>query len=800
MRSESIDWAAHIEAVARRLCGEPNKALSNREELRFGTNGSLRVSIGGLTKGTWRDHENNISGGVLALIQHKLGLSNGAAIDWFKSELHVDMADKKPATEAKPASPQRVVETYRYHDEQGSVLYRVLRWGPHKTFVQNPPDGKGGWITGPGCMAGIRRVPYWLNEWVWHPDRALLIAEGEKDVDRLRSLGLLATCNVAGAGNWMPHDKSKSEEGRKVDAAAFTALFRGRTVIVLPDNDDAGRSHADDIVRSLLPVVAEIKVVELPGLAPKGDVSDWLNSGGDREGLLALIEAAVPVREIPAPRPAKVIQFRQNQSRDQPEGDAAETPASYVQNDIGNALMLVEQHGRNLRYVLGPGWHAWDGKRYAHDAESVQTQKLAHEISGNLIEIAREEHDKDLRLKKLKWAISSGNTSRINGMLTQAKSYLHVTSNDLDSDPLLLNCRNGTVDLRTGDLLQHNHDHLITKICGTDYDPRATCPRWERFMLEIFGNDTEMVSFVQRAIGYSLTGLTSEQVVFILHGAGSNGKSVLLETIKSVLAEYVERSAADTWSEKQKNSPTNDIAKLAGARFVSVVETEKDQHIAESLVKQATGGDEMTVRMMYKEFFTFKPKFKLWFATNHKPKIKGSDFAIWRRIILIPFLVTFNSKDKLTGGQKLIDPDLETTLAEERAGILAWMVRGCLAWQDGGLKPPSIVTNATEDYQDSQDNVSAFIRDNCRLDKGIECAGGLLYASYELWCEENDESPISGKAFALNLEDRGMPSGPRTNKARIRKGVDLTQKSRDAAQTFLDNKATARAAEKAQNQ
>jgi len=378
MRSETIDWAAYIEPVARRLCGEPNKALSNGIELRFGTNGSLRVSIGGPTKGTWRDHENKVSGGVLALIQHKLGLSNGDAIDWFKSNLHADMADKKPAPEAKPASPQRVVATYRYHDEQGSVLYRVLRWGPQKTFVQNPPDGKGGWIVGKGCMTGVRRVPYWLNEWVWHPDRPLLVPEGEKDVDRLRSLGLLATCNVGGAGNWLPEDKE--------NAAEFIAHFRGRAIIVLPDNDEAGRNHRDDIVRSLLPVAAEIKVVELPGLPPKGDVSDWLDAGGDRDALLALVEAAVPVREMPAAEPARnVVPLRpvRNQKDGPPEGPPD-----------GRGLPIIKIRGGDLSDIVDQV----NDLLAVHDTEIFQR-------GGILVHPALEPIDIRNGLKTLSWRL-----------------------------------------------------------------------------------------------------------------------------------------------------------------------------------------------------------------------------------------------------------------------------------------------------------------------------------------------------------------------------------------------------------
>jgi putative DNA primase/helicase len=407
----------------------------------------------------------------------------------------------------------------------------------------------------------------------------------------------------------------------------------------------------------------------------------------------------------------------------------------------------------------------------------VHTRKLAHAIARemlvNAFEATARTADKQKQKDALiKFCVGSGNSSRINNMLSQAEPYLAVEADDLDKDPWLLNCPNGTVDLRTGELRPHDQADLITKICGTDYDPRAKCSRWEQFLLEIFDNDNDMVAVVQRAIGYSLTGMTNEQVVFIMHGSGSNGKSVLLETIAAVLADYVKRSPADTWVSKPANGPSNDVAALAGARFVSVVETEHDKQLAEALVKTATGGDVMTARFLHKEFFSFIPKFKLWFATNHKPKIRGSDFAIWRRIILLPFAVTFNDPDKITGGQKAKDPGLKAKLAEEYPGILAWMIRGCMAWQKDGLKPPEAVIHATETYQDSQDNVSGFIRDNCWLQRSLECPVGLLYAANEIWCEENEEEALSSRAFGKNLDERGLPPGKRDQYARKRQGID----------------------------
>jgi putative DNA primase/helicase len=765
MRTD-IDWAAHMEAVARRLCGEPNKHLSKPGELRFGSHGSLRVTIAGPHRGTWHDFEPpEAGGGVLDLIRHKRGLSNGEAVDWIKSEFHLDI--EEPRVQQPQRASARIVATYDYKNEHGNLLFQVCRMDP-KTFRQRRPHPEGGWVWD---VKGVQQVPYRLPEWVRAVERGILIVEGEKDADLLSKNGFMATTNAGGAGKWR-------EE--------FAQYFRGRNVVILPDNDDPGRSHADDIIRSLLPVAAEVKVINLPDLIEKGDVSDWFAAGGTRDELLSIIETAEPVRKAPEPA-ANVVHGKFGKERgassdgDGPDDDLPGAQGSFVQNDIGNALALVEKYGRALRYALGLGWHVWDGKRYAIDHENVKAQRLAHDISSDLIEAALQESDKDKRAKKIKWAISSGNSSRISGMLTQAKSYLDLTSDDFDRDPMLLNCQNGTVDLRTGELRPHRQEDLLTKICGTDYDPRATCPRFERFMLEIFDEDREMVSFVQRSTGYSLTGMTNEQVVYIMHGGGSNGKSVLLETIHAIISDYFKSSPAEAWIAKERSGPTNDMAALAGARFASVVETEHGKHLAESMVKQVTGGDAVTARFMYKENFTFIPKFKLWLATNHKPKIRGSEFAIWRRIILLPFVVTFNDKDKLIPGQKEKDPGLKDKLIEEYPGILAWMVRGCLEWQKVGLRPPETVLHATESYQDSQDNVSAFIRDNCWLQRSLQCPVGQLYAAYENWCEENDEEALSSRAFGKNLDDRGLPPGPRDKHARKRKGIDLKEEFRAAA-------------------
>lgn len=498
----------------------------------------------------------------------------------------------------------------------------------------------------------------------------------------------------------------------------------------------------------------------------------------------------------PAPSTAApVIQLRRQagqqtepqagQDEDAASEDEPDTlPGGLTRNDIGNAMALLAKHGKNMRYVGGVGWHVWDGKRYAHDPETIAATRLAHDVSADYLARASAMPSGKARASLAKWAIQSGNRNRVSGMLDQARSYVFSRPDELDQNPMLLNCRNGTLDL-ADDMLrlrEHAQADLLTKLCAMPYLPSAACPIWERFLLEIFDGDEELVAFVQRALGYSLTGQTKEQVIFICHGTGSNGKSVLLETVAAILADYMKRSPAETWISKPvSGGPSNDIAALAGARFVSVIETEHDHKLAEALVKQATGGDTMTARFLHREFFTFTPTFKLWFSTNHKPRIRGADYAIWRRIMLLPFRVTFADEEQAETGQRIRDPNLRDKLVAEYPGILAWMIRGCQAWIEEGLRPPQVVMDATEGYKDSSDNVSAFVRDACHVGKGIECELGLLFAAYENWCEEYDEELRNQRAFALTLEEMGFSQGPRRTRNRTRRGIDLRAEFHDAA-------------------
>jgi len=278
--------------------------------------------------------------------------------------------------------------------------------------------------------------------------------------------------------------------------------------------------------------------------------------------------------------------------------------------------------------------------------------------------------------------------------------------------------------------------------------------------------DGELIRFVQKALGYSLTGSTQEQCLFMLYGAGANGKSTLIQTTSTLLGDYSRQTPTETLLVQRGDGVRNDLARLQGARFVSAVEVEGGRRLAEVLVKPLTGGDTITARFLYGEHFEFQPMFKLWLAVNHKPGVQGTDHAIWRRIHLLPFTVTIPVGEQ--------DKRLAEKLQGELPGILRWAVEGCLAWQREGLEPPAEVKRATGDYRAEMDVIAAFIQDCCVLGDEREVSSKALYEEYTGWCTQMGESPVSQKALATALQERGCTSG-RKSGGRLWCGIALKE-------------------------
>jgi putative DNA primase/helicase len=434
--------------------------------------------------------------------------------------------------------------------------------------------------------------------------------------------------------------------------------------------------------------------------------------------------------------------------------------------DLGNAQRLVTRYGHELRYVPKWGkWLVWDERRWAVD-ETGELEQRAKETVLALIGEATKITDPEKSEKLFKYALRSQSAARIRAMIELAKTEpgIPVVPEQLDADPWLLNVRNGTLDLRTGTLRKHRCEDLIMKLAPVAYDLQAVCPIWEAFLHRTFAGDAALVRFVQKAIGYALTGSTDEQCLFILHGSGANGKSTFLNTISALIGDYARQTPTETPLVKRGEGISNDVARLHGARFVSAMEVEQGRRLAEAQVKQLTGGDLLAARYLYQEFFEFRPQFKLFMGVNHTPVIQGTDHGIWRRLHVVRFAVTIPEAEQ--------DKALMQKLQAELPGILRWAVEGCLTWQAEGLQRPRAVAEATEEYRAEMDVLVRFLLECCDVGPEAQVAIGLLYARYVSWCALMDEAPVKGRDFTAALRVRGFQQG-RSKHERFWQGLAL---------------------------
>ncbi|WP_207688598.1 phage/plasmid primase, P4 family [Desulfonema limicola] len=433
-----------------------------------------------------------------------------------------------------------------------------------------------------------------------------------------------------------------------------------------------------------------------------------------------------------------------------PEPLASDKPQTFALTDLGNAERLVAQCGDDIHYCHTMGkWLIWDGKRWIID-KSETIKSKAKKVVRNIYAEAQKEDDDRRRREIVSHATKSESASRIKSMISLAKSEagIPVSQDDLDKNQFLLNCLNGTIDLKTGELLPHNREHLITKLVPVEYNPKALCPTWDSFMNRIMDNNQNLISFLQRAVGYSLTGDTGEQCMFIFWGTGANGKSTFLQTIGKMLDDYSMNTPTQTLLVKRQGAMSNDVAKLKGARFVTASEAETDQKLAEGLIKQMTGSDTISARFLFQEWFDFNPTHKIFLGTNHKPVINGTDNAIWRRIRLVNFDVTIPESER--------DKRLLSKLQEELSGILAWAVRGCLDWYKNGLGEPEEVKEATDDYREEMDILAQFLKDRCKEKDGAKELSKDIWEQYQEWCEDNGESMITRKSFSMKMKEKGF--------------------------------------------
>jgi putative DNA primase/helicase len=603
---------------------------------------------------------------------------------------------------------------YIYHDEHGAPYIKITRRyksNGKKDFSQSRWD-EDRWVSG---TKDLERVPYHLPELLNSKDRPIFFVEGEKDADRLAACGLLSTTASEGASaKWRPEQ---------------TRWFVGRNVYIIPDNDKPGQDHAHKVARAINPVASSVRIVQLDDLPEKGDVSDWLDRGGDIANLIAICEAAPPWAANDNVKSSEIVK----------EAGPRKFERSVLTQDA-IALQFTEICADKLRYCHGTGaWFEWNGVVWKKN----ETKLAFHWCRLLARGLSQEVTDKE------KKEVQKASFARAVEAFCQADPTLAVTIDNWDRDPFKLGTPAGTVDLKTGVHSTSDRTDGITKLTAVAPTETAHCPLWLKFLDEATGNDAGLIRFLRQWCGYALTGDTREHALVFVYGGGGNGKSVFLNTASGILNEYSVVAAMDTFTASKSDKHSTDLAMLRGARLVTASETEEGRPWAEARIKAMTGGDKITARYMRQDNFTYTPQFKLTIVGNHKPVLQNVDEAARRRFNIIPFTQTPQKPDR----------ELESKLREEWPGILRWMIEGCLDWQANGLVRPESIVTATNEYFEEQDLFGRWLDECCDVERDnaykYENAAVLL-ESWRAYADAAGEKLGTAKSLSAALASRGF--------------------------------------------
>lgn len=665
-----------------------------------------------------------------------------------------DLFDKQLEVEDKHKSAfEKDIEAiYKFYDENGDLAYEKIRKKGKKFLHRRYIDGETVWgmeegiytETFPGSKSwsikerpGAKKAYYPGQEQLLYnlpnvikgikEGQTIFITEGEKDSDSLITRGLIATTTSIGA--------TKGDLGKKWPSR-FNSFFKGANVVLLPDNDEPGKRFMEHIAIELKNIANNIKIVELPDLSKKEDITDWLEYGNDIYDLQALVK-----------RTDEFIEFKGNIIYD------------YNWSDVGNAERLISLHGKDIKFNVNSGkWYVWNGVNWELD-NSFKVENLYRTVLRRFqnaipnINISDDEIATKKQQEKAKSFVLRNETDgKIKSVLNQAKTFKGINFMESDKDDYLFNTPNGTINLR--DLSQKKHDRkdLITQCSNYSFNrENDKCPNWIAFLNRIFCGDQELINYVQKAVGYSLTGDMSEQCLFMLWGGGANGKSTFVKALEDIMGSYAATIKGETLMEKNgQDGARGDLARLTNKRVVIASELQEGQVFNEPLLKVLSAGETLPVRFMYQEEFMLKPKFKLWIMTNKKPKVKGNDHGIWRRWRMIPFKYKFTEKEK--------DPNFyEEKLKPELEGILLWAITGYQMWKGQGFEAPKEVMEAVEDYKMDMDQVARFIEDCCKVGEGYECTGSAMYDEYINWCiAEGENYKMTNHKLARDLKEKGF--------------------------------------------
>lgn len=664
------------------------------------------------------------------------------------------VADRK---QGKKREFRKIVAEYWYTDENGVNAHQTVRFEP-KGFSQRHwlADGKGRWNW---TLLGIKTYLFDLPALLVAKaeGREIWLPEGEKDVRRIQKGGEASTTNPMGACNWKPE---------------YTEWLRGCKVTLVRDPDKAGYKRTTFLYKELTAAGCFVRAVQAADISKNEDGTwlikdafDHLEAGRGFDEFepvdplekwkepakapeLAIVEGVVsPDLVASVPPPEKILI---GSGRD--PGDRY-----YPATEHGNCRRIVDRFGEDIRWVPEFGnfiW--WDSMRWVVDwTEGAPLQAMAVQVIRDLERsLDQFERGSGAYKERLKFIAASASKRGIKAMIDLAKceTGMAIKAEDLDSDDFLAGAPNGTIDLRTGELMAPRREDYITKQLGVAYDPDAKCEGFRTFLNDAVKCDKDLYSYMWRAMGYSLTGSTKAECFFFAHGPGGGGKGTMFRVLKVVMGDYAKTLRSASLQAKNMDAIPQDIAKLKGARIAFVHETAENKRWDENLIKELTGGNEVTARFMRENEFEFLPKFKLWIAGNHKPDIISFDRSWARRLRLLPFTNIIAEEDA--------DDDLKLRLAAEQApGVLAQMVRYCVKWQQEGMKEASVMKAALAKYREESDAIMRYLEEFCELDVYDDENGtkaDTLYKGFRAWAKEFGEFCGSAVWFGKDLILKGF--------------------------------------------
>jgi putative DNA primase/helicase len=670
---------------------------------------SLEVVLEGEKAGLWTDRATGDGGDLFALIAASIGADVHADFPWVLDKA-ADLLGRSRAVPVRKSKKEAPVDElgpatakWDYLDAAGHLIAVVYRYDPPGQKKQFRP-----WDAKRRKMAPPEPRPLYNQPGMASATQVVLV-EGEKCAQALIDAGVVATTAMHGAN-------------APVDKTDWSPLS-GKAVLIWPDRDKPGWEYATQAAQAILSAGAKsCHILYPPEDAAEGwDAADAIVEGFDFAAFLAH-----------GPR----LQMHDVTDDAEPVFSSDE---SVWGTEDALALAFTRRYHRDWRFVATWGrWLVWDGNRWR-----TEDTLAATDLIRSVCRHAAVRADNPKVAAKL---ASSGTVSGVE-RLARADRRHAATTEEWDADPWLLNTPGGVVDLKTGRKRAHERADRMTKI--TTATPGGDCPTWKQFLSEVTGGDQEMQAYLQRMVGYALTGSTQEHALFFLYGTGANGKSVFVNTLATILGDYATNAPMDTFMETRTDRHPTDMAGLRGARFVAAIETEQGRRWAESKVKNLTGGDKIAARFMRQDFFEFFPQFKLFVAGNHKPAIRNIDEAMKRRLHLIPFTITVPPERR--------DKHLQQKLLAERDGILAWAVQGCLDWQRlGKLAPPMQVVEATEEYFEGEDALGRWVEERCLREPNAKSLTAELFNDWKQWAESAGEFTGSQKRFADLLLTRGL--------------------------------------------